>query len=49
MQVGTLVRVLPPFNSPYDSVYAIEKIEGDTYFLVGIYGGFCADYLEVYQ
>ena len=45
MKVGDIVRVLPPFNS-YSGEYAIVFIDGDTYFLDGIDGGFCAEYLE---
>lgn len=46
MQVGDLVRVLPPFESTYDGEYTIVSFDGDTYFLDGVEGGFCADYLE---
>ena len=46
MQVGDLVRVLPPFQATYDGEYTIASIEDDTYFLDGVDGGFCADYLE---
>ena len=45
MNIGGKVKVLPPFDS-FDGVYEIEAIEGDTYFLVGIEGGFCSQYLE---
>lgn len=46
MKVGDVVRVLPPFNS-FDMEYVIILVDGDTYFLDGIDGGFCTDYLEV--
>ncbi len=47
MQVGSIVKVLPPFGDTYNGTYTIVAIDGDTYFLDGIDGGFCADYLEV--
>lgn len=47
MQVGDKVRVKHPFNTTFDGVYTIVSIEGNTYFLDGIEGGFDASYLEV--
>ena len=46
MKVGDKVRVLYPFNTTFDGVYGIVLIEGSTYFLEGIEGGFDALYLE---
>lgn len=47
MQVGSTVKVLSPFGDTYNGTYTIVSIDGDVYFLDGIDGGFCIDYLEV--
>ena len=47
MEVGTQVRVTPPFKETFSEVYIIESINSDgVYFLEGIETGFCVDYLE---
>ena len=46
MKIGDMVRVSSPFNTTFDGVYSIVLIEGSTYFLEGIEGGFDAQYLE---
>lgn len=46
MKVGDMVRVKYPLNTTFDGVYSIVLIEGNTYFLDGIEGGFDAIYLE---
>lgn len=46
MSVGDNVRVLPPFSGTFDGIYTVERIDGDTYFLAGIEGGFALCYLE---
>lgn len=47
MNVGDLVRVLPPFGYTFTGVYAIVSIDADgVRFLDGIEGGFDVLYLE---
>ena len=47
MIVGSKVGVKYPFNTTYSGIYIIVAIEGNTYFLEGIEGGFDISYLEV--
>lgn len=50
MNVGDIVKVLPPFNETYPDEYAITSIEnaddGQTvYCLMGVFGAFSIDHL----
>ncbi|MDD2505501.1 MAG: hypothetical protein PHF21_04465 [Bacilli bacterium] len=47
MQLGDKVKVLYPFDTTYSDIYTIVLIQGNTYFLDGIDGGFDISYLEV--
>lgn len=51
MNVGDIVKVLPPFNETYPDEYAITSVEnaddGQTvYCLIGVFGAFSIDHLE---
>jgi hypothetical protein len=46
MQIGSKVRVLPPFAETFNQEYIIVSITDSTYFLEGIEGGFDISYLE---
>lgn len=52
MNVGDIVKVLPPFSETYPDDYAIYLVEiaedGQTvYYLEGVFGAFAAIHLEV--
>lgn len=46
MNIGDKVRVLHPFDCPFDGEHTIVDIINGVYFLSGIDGGFDAMYLE---
>lgn len=50
MNIGDLVRVLPPFSESFPGVYQITAIvnsaDGSTAYILGDHGGFDAVYLE---
>ena len=46
MNIGDKVKLLHPFDYPYDGEYSIVAITDGVYFLEGIDGGFYAMYLE---
>lgn len=50
--IGSVVRILPPFNAAYPGEYIVEREEptadgATAYFVGGIEGGFDARFLEV--
>lgn len=52
MNVGDIVKVLPPFYETYPDEYVIASVQitddGQTvYYLEGVFGAFSADHLEV--
>ena len=52
MNVGDIMKVLPPFNETDSDEYVIASVQvtddGQTvYYLEGAFGAFSADYLEV--
>ena len=52
MNVGDIVKVLPPFHETYPDEYVIASVQltddGQTvYYLEGVFGAFSADHLEV--
>lgn len=51
MKIGSRVRVMPPFDSTFKDIYVVSSIETSddgytVFFLDGVNGGFCADYIE---
>ena len=46
MQVGDKIKILPPFDISYPNEYIIIEIVEDVYFVEGIEGGFCIDYIR---
>lgn len=51
LEVGDLVRILPPFSDTFDGTYVIVSVQSEggstAYFVGGIEGGFDASYLEL--
>ena len=52
MNVGDIVKVLPPFNETRPDEYVIASVQitdddQTVYYLEGVFGAFSADHLEV--
>lgn len=53
IDIGTLVRILEPFNSDYKDTYIIEEVivheDGQVVYLIQDIGGFDQKFLEIVE